>query len=91
MAARTTTKSVTFGHSFTLGEFEEILPPGIYEIETDEELIEGVSFQAYRRVLTVIRLPAASGNPSLMRALTIDPDDLDAAILRDRTATVSTA
>jgi hypothetical protein len=91
MTVRTTTESVTFGHSFTLGEFEEILPPGTYDVDTDEELLEGLSFQAYRRVLTVIRLPTASGDPSLMRALTIDPNDLDAAISRDQETTAPTA
>lgn len=86
MAAVTTKKSVTFTHPFTLGDFDEVLQPGSYDVETDQELIEGLSFQAYRRVLTVIHLPAVSGDRTLTRALTIDPDDLDAAIQRDRDA-----
>lgn len=86
MTPITTKKSVTFTHPFQLGDFDEILPPGSYDVETDQELIEGLSFQAYRRVLTVIYLPARSGDPSLTRALTIDPEDLDAAIRLDQDA-----
>lgn len=79
----TTKKSVTFTHPFTLGDFGEVLRPGSYDVEIDQELIEGLSFKAYRRVLTIIHLPAKSGDPSLTRALTIAPEDLDAAIRRD--------
>lgn len=80
----TTKKSVTFTHPFTLGDFGEVLRPGSYDVEIDQELIEGLSFKAYRRVLTIIHLPAKSGDPSRTRALTIAPEDLDAAIRRDR-------
>lgn len=91
MAARTTRKSVIFSNPFILSGLDEILPSGIYEVETDEELMEGLSFQAYRRVLTVIQLPSSSGNPLLTRAFMVDPDDLDAAISRDQKAISSTA
>ena len=84
MTARTLTKTVTFKRPFMIGGFDEVLPAGDYRVETDEELLEGVSFPAYRRILTVIHLPAASGNPNLTRSLTIDPDELDAALTRDR-------
>jgi hypothetical protein len=53
-------------------------------VETDEELLEGISFPAYRRVLTVTHLHANSGRPSFTQALTIDPNELDAALERDR-------
>ncbi len=83
MTMRTTKKTVIFANSFKLGDFEEVLPPGPYDVETDEELLEGLSFHAYRRILTQIHLPAKSGKPGLSRTLTIDPDQLDAALKRD--------
>lgn len=83
MTVRTTKKTVTFANSFKLGDFEEALPPGTYEMETDEELLEGLSFHAYRRTLTLIHLPAKSGRRELTRTLTIDPNELDAALKRD--------
>ena len=48
---------------------------------TDEELIEGLSFPAYRRVSTAIFVPAPSG--SAVEMVTIDPLDLQAAQERD--------
>ena len=84
MTIRTSKKTVTFGRPFVLGGFDEVLPAGAYIVETDEELLEGISFPAYRRISTLIRLHAKSGNPALTRALTIDPNELDAALKRDQ-------
>ena len=84
MTTRTSKKTVTFRRPFVLGGFDEVLPAGAYSVETDEELLEGISFPAYRRVLTVIHLQSKSGRPGLTRALTIDPNELDAALERDQ-------
>jgi hypothetical protein len=83
MTIRTTKTTVTFLNPFTFRDFDDVLPPGVYEVETDEELLEGLSFHAYRRTLTLIHLPAKSGRQELTRTLTIDPDDLDVALKRD--------
>jgi hypothetical protein len=82
MTKRTSKKTVTFRKPFVLGGFDEVLPAGAYSVETDEELLEGISFPAYRRILTVIHLRAKSDNPGLTRTLTIDPNELDAALKR---------
>ncbi len=84
MTTRTSKKTVTFRRPFVLGGLDEVLPAGAYSVETDEELLEGISFPAYRRILTVIHLHARSGHPGLTRALTIDPNELDAALERDQ-------
>lgn len=84
MTTRTTTTTVTFRYPFELGTLDERLPPGDYIVETDEELIQALSFPAYRRVLTVIRLPEKSGNPALTRVMTIAPEALARAIEQDR-------
>jgi hypothetical protein len=83
MTTRTSEKTVTFGRSFVLGESEEVLPAGAYKVETDEELLEGVSFPVYRRTLTVIHLHPKPDQPGIARSLTIDPNDLDAALQRE--------
>lgn len=83
MTTRTTTKSVTFAHPFVLGELKEVLPPGVYVVEADEELIEGVDVIAYRRVAIVFHLPSTSANPALTRTITLHPRELDAALVRD--------
>ena len=91
MAIRTTKTTVTFAQPFVLGDFDEVLPPGTYNVETDEELLEGLSFHAYRRILTLIHLPKKSGHPGLSRTLTIDPNELDAALKRDEASTTASA
>ena len=55
-----------------------MLPAGDYRVVTDEELIEGVSFPAYRRIATMIFVPAQS-HPGSVEMVTIDPVDLQAA------------
>lgn len=89
MAVRTTRKTVTFVNPFFLGDFDDVLPPGTYDVETDEELLEGLSFHAYRRILTLIHLPAKSGHRGFSRTLTIDPNVLDTALKRDEASSMA--
>ena len=70
---------VTFAHPFLLKGVDRILPAGDYRIVTDEELIEELSFPVYRRVATMIFVPAESGSASTVEMVTIDPQDLQAA------------
>ena len=83
MTIRTSTKTVTFNRPFRLDCLNERLPSGSYNVETDEELVEGVSPPAYRRILTIIHLDGRPGRRTEKRALTIDPKDLEAALRRD--------
>ncbi|MCA1971335.1 MAG: hypothetical protein LDL44_00710 [Caenispirillum sp.] len=83
MLTRTTRTTVIFAHPFFLGDAEERLPAGTYDVETEEELLEGLSFHAYRRVLTVVHLPADAGQPGIRRSLTTRPEDLDIALALD--------
>jgi hypothetical protein len=62
---------------------DRLLPPGDYRVVTDEELIEGLSFPAYRRISTAIFVPAPSG--SAVEMVTIHPLDLQAAQELDAT------
>ena len=79
---RTTRESVVFDRPFSLSVLDEVQPAGTYTVEIDEELIEGLSFLAYRRVATTIYLPVRAGTGSL-QAVTVDPRELAAA--HDRT------
>ena len=81
MTQRSHSKSVVFSHSFELKGVDRILPPGEYRIVTDEELIEELSFPVYRRVSTMIFVPANSA--SSVEMVAIDPQDLEAAQERD--------
>jgi hypothetical protein len=81
MTMRTTTKSVMFHRPFYLKGIDRLLPPEDYRVVTDEEVIEGLSFAAYRRVSTVIFVPAKSG--SAVEMVTIDSLDLQSAQEQD--------
>jgi hypothetical protein len=81
---RTQRRSVEFRRAFLLKGIDRILPPGKYDIVSDEELIEGLSFPVYRRVSTIIFVPAAKA--SAVEMVAVDPRDLQAA--QDRDATV---
>ena len=83
MSMRTTRKTVIFGNPFSLKGVGRILPAGNYEVVTDEELIEGLSFPAYRRVATMMLAPAQSSHASSVEMLIIDPLDLAKALERD--------
>jgi len=58
-------------------------PAGTYTIETDEEQLLDVSFLAYRRVATRIYLHERPNDDRITGIATIDPDALDAALLKD--------
>jgi hypothetical protein len=52
MSIRTTRKTITFRRPFYLNATGAIQPSGRYAVDTDEELIDGPSFLADRRVAT---------------------------------------
>jgi len=85
MNARTSERTVTFKGPFVLPGLDEVLPAGDYKVEVEEERIEGISYAVYRRASTVLRLQARSGPAHLTRAMTVDPDELEAALECDRT------
>lgn len=82
MAMRTMKSAVTFTRSFRLGEFGEQLPAGRYPVETDETLLEGVSFPAYRRTATAMQLTADPGGTEFAM---IDPARLAEALAANTT------
>jgi hypothetical protein len=61
-----------------------------YRVITDEELIEGISLLAYRRVSTMILVPGGLHGSSV-EMLSIDPADLDAAQRRDAEGVMPTS
>ena len=86
MLTRTKRVTLTFRHPFSLKGVDRRLAAGEYEVATDEELIEGLSFPVYRRVATLIFLPADARQQASMEMVTVDPDDLAAAHQRDQAA-----
>ena len=89
MTTRSRRETITFQHPFRLRGVDRLLPPGAYEVITDEEMIEGLSFPAFRRVATMIMVPAAQNAAMAMEMVSIGSVDLadaqhaDASVSRD--------
>jgi len=81
MLRRTRDQTWTFNKAFALNGVDHPLSPGSYRVVTDEELIEGLSFPAYRRVATMMFVPGPNG--SSLEMVTIDPLELQGAHERD--------
>ncbi|MDY0884778.1 hypothetical protein ACFPL7_05110 [Dongia soli] len=87
MTTRTVTTFVVFNHPFRLTGLDQLQPPGNYEIETDEETIDDLSFIAYRRVSTLIHLHPQPDRPGIVQTWTVDPSELVAALAADERST----
>ena len=83
MIQRTTTRTVTFAHPFTLSGVDEVQPAGSYTVETDEELIQTLSFPAYRSTGTWLRLPSQGRLATSTHAVKLTPVELEAALAKD--------
>jgi len=70
MSIRTTRKIVKFSNPFTMEGVGRVLPADNYEVVTDEELIEGLSFPVYRRVPTIMLAPTQSSHAPSIEMLT---------------------
>jgi hypothetical protein len=83
MTVRTTETTVTFTRPFSLPELDHPQPAGTYRVITDEEEISGLSFVAFRRVATMLRLPALPTAGRREETIRIDASDLSAALTAD--------
>jgi hypothetical protein len=83
MNVRTTSKTVTFMHPFSLSETLAVHPAGTYTVETDEELLQASSpILAYRRIATLLRLERTKGMV-LTQIVETTPVELAGALARD--------
>ena len=76
MTTRSRRETINFAHPFRIRGIDRSLPAGAYEVVTDEEMIEGLSFAAYRRVATMIVVPAAPPRSATMEMISIGSVDL---------------
>jgi hypothetical protein len=89
MTIRSRRETVTFMHPFRIEGIDRLLSAGAYEVITDEEMIEGLSFAAFRRVATMIMVPAATPGNSTMEMISIssialsDAQRIDASAPRE--------
>ena len=82
MTIRSRHETVTFKHPFHLRGIARELPAGAYDVVTDEETIDGLSFEVWRRVATMITVPV-EGLRGATELLSIGSVDLADAIAAD--------
>lgn len=78
MTTRTTQSVLRFPTSFRLAGFADAQPPGEYRVDREDEMIEGLSWTAWRRVGTFIHLPAIGSKATTQQMVRIDPATVDA-------------
>jgi hypothetical protein len=66
---------MTFAAPFRLSALDDLLPAGTYDIDTEEEIIEGNERTVYLRVATMIHVHTSG----MVQVWTVDPKELEAA------------
>jgi hypothetical protein len=87
MTERTICSTVTFVHPFTVRGVEGVRQAGTYAVETDEELILGLNFDAFRRGTTFLFLPGGTGGSIVNEVVNVAQSDLQEALANDAKAT----
>lgn len=67
-----------FNRPFMLSAIDGTQPAGSYVIETVEELLQSLSFVAYRRVATIIYVPFRGNSGIFLQAVSVRPGEIDA-------------
>lgn len=83
MATRSTETKITFMYPFRLASFGGLRPAGTYIVVVDEELIEGLSFSAFRRTATTLYTPDISSKTGILQAYPTSEVEINAALESD--------
>ncbi len=87
MTKRSTRSTVTFSNPFTLPGYPGDLPPGDYEVLVEEELLQGLSFEAYRRTATYLTVFGTGLRAGRREMRATSERDLKEALSRDAAIT----
>ena len=75
MLTRPQRSTLVFARPFSVNGEVWRQPAGTYIVATEEELLEGLSFPAYRRIAMTITLQSAPAG-TVVQALSVNPEDL---------------
>ncbi|WP_299596651.1 hypothetical protein [uncultured Tateyamaria sp.] len=81
---RSTRSMVTFSNDFMIGDSQRELAAGTYEIVVEEELMQGLSFEAYRRIATYLMVQGRGSKAGQTTMQVITQEDLEHAIACDQ-------
>jgi len=80
MDSRTTRSRLTFPAPFTLPGSDTVLPAGDYALLIEEERLQGLSFEAYRRTAAFLEIASDPRAPGRMELRPVTDEDLRAAL-----------
>lgn len=86
MTMRSTNSTVTFLAPFALSWYPDELPAGAYEVVVEEELLQGISFEAWRRTATYLMVRGSGRHAGRTEMRAISDSDLKEALSRDAAA-----
>lgn len=83
MYMRLSRSTVRFLNAFAVPGYPGELPAGDYEIVVEEELLQGLSFEAYRRTGTFLMVRGEGARAGRIQKWVISESDLNEALIRD--------
>lgn len=83
METRSTRTTLTFRNAFTLPHDVRKVPAGDYVLVTEEERLEGLTFNAYRRISGYLIVGGGPANPGRTEMIPVTEADLDALVSQD--------
>lgn len=86
MEKRSTHSTATFGRPFRLPGVEGVLPAGIYNLNTEEEKLDTLSAESWRRTEMILQVTTLG----ITEHIAVDPQDLREALLRDIDLSIDT-
>jgi hypothetical protein len=86
MTIRSHSDTVVFDHPFRLKGLDRLLPAGSYQVLTDEEMIEELSFPCFRRLQTTIMVPGEWPFASAIEMIETNPIELSGVQRNDKSA-----
>jgi hypothetical protein len=83
LTVRTTRGVASFKEPFLLRAVEGMQPAGDYNVYFEDELMQGLSRVAYRRVSTILQTPSISSPQDESRLVSVSEAELEAALMKD--------
>jgi hypothetical protein len=87
MPTRTSHSHVTFRRPFRLAGMDAAAPAGSYKVALEEDRLDTLATEAWRQTAVILQVTAAGATEHI----TVDPQELRDALLRDGDATIDPA
>lgn len=84
MEIRTTRTDLTFRHNFTLAHGSDTLPAGCYTLVVDEERLEGLTFNAYRRIAGHLIVEGGAAHPGRTEMIPVSEAEVAQLLAKDQ-------